>query len=124
MDRLRTDIEDVRKQIRRNEEEVRDHQGEICTLEDVEFTGIDPDQVAVKGKVKIVAKVADSSFDRDKTSQDYESAVLTNPTWSDLLPILVDQCNTTHDLVHIYLERIQKRYRKGGVTYCSPVLGS
>ena len=30
MDRLRTDIEDVRKKIRRNEEEVRDHQGEIC----------------------------------------------------------------------------------------------
>ena len=125
MRRLRTDIKDVRRSLSRNEEEVKDHQGEILTLEDVECRGVHPDRIAVKGKGRIVVKVSDySPLDRDKTFRDYESEVLTNPTWVDLLPILVDQGNTTHDFVHIYQEGIQKRYRKDGITYCSFVLGS
>ena len=98
---------------------------ELLTLEDVECRGVHPDRIAVKSKVRIVVKVSDySPLDRDKTSRVYESEVLTNPTRVDLLPILVDQGNTTHDFVHIYQKGIQKRYRKDGVTYCYLLLGS
>lgn len=122
---IRTDIEVVRETIRRNEEEVEDHQDEHYTLEDVECRRVHPHRIAVKGKVKIVAKVSDyTSLYRDKTSRDYESEVLTDSTWNDLMPILFAQCNTTRDFVHIYLEGIQKRYRKEGITYCSLLLGS
>ena len=65
-----------------------------------------------------------SPFWRDKASRDYESPVLENPTWTELLPIAIDQINHTHDYAHVVLEGIRKRYRKDGITYCSLILGS
>lgn len=71
----------------------------------------DIDDVAMKGKVKFYHKY-DSFWDKSGKGKDYESKMITNPTWLDVCVMADEMIRTTCDMHHIFLEDIEKKGNK------------
>ena len=67
------------------------------------------DDIAVKGSVKFYQK-KDKLY--GENSKDFESKIIKNPTWFDIILLANDMIHTTKDNHHIYLEGIKKKNNK------------
>lgn len=67
------------------------------------------DEVAVKGRIQIRTKHEDFFGGMAmEVRKDYESEILTDPTWLDLCLCANDMINCTGDNHHIFLEAVHK----------------
>lgn len=66
--------------------------------------------VAIEGKVILVAGADD--FWGDNESVDYQSEVLTNPSWLDVSVCADKMIHTVRDLHHVFLENIYDSGKK------------
>lgn len=67
------------------------------------------DNIAVKGNVKFYQK---KNKLYGENSKDFESKIIKNPTWFDIILLANDMIHTTKDNHHIYLEGIKKKNNK------------
>jgi hypothetical protein len=84
--------------------------------------GIKITDTALRGKV-VVEAPADTFFG-GRFSGPYRSAVMTDPTWGDLMKCLCEQIACTCDEHHVYLEGFGGRRKDGDVTVIKLSLGS
>lgn len=61
--------------------------------------------VAIEGRCVIV-DFTDSYWARHRDGKDYRSAVMTDPTWEDLMVVANEVIRTTGDWHHVFLETI------------------
>ncbi len=78
------------------------------------------DKIAVRGKVVFVAK--NDPFWGEGTN--YESDVVSSPTWLDVAVLANYMIATTGDRQHSFLEGIEIVLRRGPVKYLNFIMGS
>lgn len=66
--------------------------------------------VAIEGRVVIVDFYDDEGYwaNGREGGKDYRSAVLTDPTWADLMVVANEIIETTKDWHHIFLETVEE----------------
>ena len=76
------------------------------------------DEIAATGKVIFVRK-KDDWCDRA-----WQSQVMENPTWMDLIPIAEEMIRMSKDFHHVFLESIRKVKSVNGIDYYKFCMGS